>query len=292
MGKIYMIEEFVSHGYPDILNLEGKRISRRESYGVDVVHRVFRASTSRVTTWSSGGTLTAAALNGEFNAMLNGGINSISNANIASDAAIATSKINVTFPSGTIVGSSDTQTLTNKTLTSPVINVGSDAQGDLYYRNSSGVFARLAPGTSGQFLKTNGAAQNPEWAALATTKVVGFSQDVASATFNATATKVCAVSVTLAVTSSVIVMASMDAYYSTANYEYRLFIKRDGTTKTTGPYNTTQPTNVNRRAGVSTSFVESGLAAGTYEYQLFAQNTTDNNGISTGDVVISVLAIG
>ncbi|MEK9207253.1 MAG: hypothetical protein AAB922_02145 [Patescibacteria group bacterium] len=122
------------------------------------------ASTARVTTWSSGDTLTAAALNGEFNAMLNGGINSISNANIASDAAIATSKINVTFPSGTIVGSSDTQTLTNKTLTSPVINVGSDAQGDLYYRNSSGVFARLAAGTSGYFLKTNGASANPEWA--------------------------------------------------------------------------------------------------------------------------------
>lgn len=80
------------------------------------------ATTSRVTTWSSGDVLTASALNGEFNNLLTGGINSIANANIASDAAIATSKINTTFPSGTIVGTSDSQTLTNKTLTSPTIN--------------------------------------------------------------------------------------------------------------------------------------------------------------------------
>jgi hypothetical protein len=57
------------------------------------------------------------------------------------------------------------QTLTNKTLTSPVINVGSDAQGDIYYRNASGAFARLAPGTSGHVLTTQGAAADPIWAA-------------------------------------------------------------------------------------------------------------------------------
>jgi hypothetical protein len=45
---------------------------------------------------------------------------------------------------------------------SPVF--GSDAQGDVYYRNSSGKLARLGPGTSGQFLKTLGAAANPAWA--------------------------------------------------------------------------------------------------------------------------------
>jgi hypothetical protein len=56
-----------------------------------------------------------------------------------------------------------TATLTNKTLTSPIINVGSDAQGDIYYRNSSGALARLAPGTSGQLLKTNGAGADPSW---------------------------------------------------------------------------------------------------------------------------------
>lgn len=49
-----------------------------------------------------------------------------------------------------------TQTLTDKTLTSPVINVGSDAEGDLYYRNSSGDFTRLPIGTDGQVLSTDG----------------------------------------------------------------------------------------------------------------------------------------
>ena len=40
---------------------------------------------------------------------------------------------------------------------------GSVAQGDVLYYNGT-VWARLAAGTSGQFLKTNGAAANPAWA--------------------------------------------------------------------------------------------------------------------------------
>ena len=49
----------------------------------------------------------------------------------------------------TLTGS---QTLTNKTLTSPVINVGSDAGGDIYYRAANGTFARLQKGVEGQVL--------------------------------------------------------------------------------------------------------------------------------------------
>lgn len=51
------------------------------------------ASTSRVKTWISGDTLTAADLNAEFDNLLTGGINNIANANIASGAAIAESKV-------------------------------------------------------------------------------------------------------------------------------------------------------------------------------------------------------
>lgn len=63
-----------------------------------------------------------------------------------------------------------TETLTNKTLTSPVITspvltMGSDAQGDVLYHNGT-QYVRLGPGTSGQFLKTQGAAANPTWAAV------------------------------------------------------------------------------------------------------------------------------
>lgn len=77
---------------------------------------------SRLTTWSDNQVLTASAQNGEFNNILNDYNGGITNANIASGAAIATSKINATFPSGTIIGDTDTQTLSNKTLTKPIIN--------------------------------------------------------------------------------------------------------------------------------------------------------------------------
>ena len=66
--------------------------------------------------------------------------------------------------SSTLVSLVSTDTLTNKTLTSPVINVTSDADGDIYYR-ASGAFARLAKGTAGQALKMNSGATAPEWAA-------------------------------------------------------------------------------------------------------------------------------
>lgn len=65
------------------------------------------------------------------------------------------------------VGKTATQTLTNKTLTSPVINVGSDATGDIYYRNSGGLFTRLAAGTNGFILKL--ASGLPSWVAETTT---------------------------------------------------------------------------------------------------------------------------
>jgi len=38
-------------------------------------------------------------------------------------------------------------------------------QGDLLYAGASGVWAKLAVGTSGFFLKSNGAGQNPSWSA-------------------------------------------------------------------------------------------------------------------------------
>ncbi len=59
------------------------------------------------------------------------------------------------------VGKTATQTLTNKTLTSPVVNVGSDATGDMYYRNA-GVLTRIPIGTDNQIMKINGTTPNWE----------------------------------------------------------------------------------------------------------------------------------
>ncbi len=65
--------------------------------------------------------------------------------------------------SSTLVSLVSADTLTNKTLTSPVVNVGSDADGDVYYR-ASGAFTRLPKGTAGQVLTINSGATAPEWA--------------------------------------------------------------------------------------------------------------------------------
>jgi parallel beta-helix repeat protein len=72
--------------------------------------------------------------------------------------------LTITLPSAntTLVGTTTTDTLTNKTLTSPTINVGSDAAGDIYYRNGSNAFARLAKGSNDQVLTL--ASGIPSWA--------------------------------------------------------------------------------------------------------------------------------
>lgn len=73
----------------------------------------------------------------------------------------------------TYVGRATTDTLTNKTISGSSntitniggtsIRMGSDAQGDVLYFNGTN-YVRLAAGTSGHFLKTNGAGANPAWA--------------------------------------------------------------------------------------------------------------------------------
>lgn len=57
-----------------------------------------------------------------------------------------------------------TETLTNKTLTSPTVNLGTNATGDMYYRDGSGVFQRLAIGSTSQILNVD-ASGIPAWIA-------------------------------------------------------------------------------------------------------------------------------
>ncbi|NBT50182.1 MAG: hypothetical protein EBY40_04210 [Marivivens sp.] len=68
-----------------------------------------------------------------------------------------------TLDTSTLATLTGTQTLTNKTLTSPVVNVTSDATGDIYYRSAGGAFTRLPVGTDGQVLTL--ASGLPSWAA-------------------------------------------------------------------------------------------------------------------------------
>jgi hypothetical protein len=78
-----------------------------------------------------------------------------------------------------------TQTMTNKTMTSPVINVGSDARSDIYFRNTSGAFTRLAAGTANYPLVTNGASADPAYEQLAAAGIA--SNAVTTAKINADA---------------------------------------------------------------------------------------------------------
>lgn len=107
---------------------------------------------SRVTTWADNQVLTASALNGEFNNIINDYNGGITNANISSSAAIATSKINATFPSGAIVGTTDSQTLTNKTLTTPTLN-------NPTVNGSTGAIATYTPAGAGTATLDLSAAQ-------------------------------------------------------------------------------------------------------------------------------------
>jgi len=120
---------------------------------------------TRTTVWSDGNTLTASALNGEFNNLLNSP--DIENADIASDAAIALTKL-----------------------------AGSD-EGAIIYDNGSSLSA-LAPGTSGEFLQTQGAGMAPAWASLAPN--VGSALDTTSPTLTGTPTQIGGLSVTLTTT--------------------------------------------------------------------------------------------
>ena len=79
------------------------------------------------------------------------------------------------------------------TLTTPVINVGSDATGDLYYRSAGGLFTRLGIGASGQYLyaSTSGLVEwdnshlltNPQTASSTFTATTSFSGVIISNKF-------------------------------------------------------------------------------------------------------------
>ena len=70
--------------------------------------------------------------------------------------------------SGSVATIDGTQTLTNKTITSSTdviggvtMTLGSDANYDMYYRNSSGMLTRLGNGSAGQMIQANSGA--PTW---------------------------------------------------------------------------------------------------------------------------------
>lgn len=89
-------------------------------------------------------------------------------------SAALSGNFTLTLPAdtGNLVADISVATLTNKTLTSSTnvlggvtMTLGSDADGDIYYR-SSNVLTRLAKGTALQQLRINAGATAPEWATI------------------------------------------------------------------------------------------------------------------------------
>jgi len=85
--------------------------------------------------------------------MTNAGVVTIANNSIDSDHYVD--------------GSIDNAHLADNAVDGTHIALGSDAQGDVMYYNGTD-YVRLAPGTSGQFLKTLGASANPAWGTVVT----------------------------------------------------------------------------------------------------------------------------
>lgn len=88
---------------------------------------------------------------------------SFTNGDIIGNVSNATTTPTLSFtPITTLTNLTSVGTLTTGTIGStmviaaPTITQGSDATGDLYYRNSSGKFTRLALGTVGKVLQSNG----------------------------------------------------------------------------------------------------------------------------------------
>ena len=129
-----------------------------------------------VTTSPGGGTVAGSNTqiqfnnSGEFGASSNltwtTGTNTLAATNIAGTLSTA-SQTNITG-----IGTITTGTLsTGAVLAGVTMTLGSDADGDTYYR-ASNVLTRLAKGTAAQVLTMNGGATAPEWAAAAGGDVV------------------------------------------------------------------------------------------------------------------------
>lgn len=92
------------------------------------------------------------------------GFGTVATAGLADDAVTYAKIQNVSATSRVLgrktAGAGDTEECT---LSEVLDFIGSAAQGDVLYRGAAS-WARLAAGTSGQFLKTNGSGANPEWA--------------------------------------------------------------------------------------------------------------------------------
>lgn len=115
--------------------------------------------------FSAGAVIIASQHNSNFSVISSDYNGNIDNNNIAPAAAISYSKLSMTNSIVNADINSSASIATSK------INFGTANQGDLFVDKGSGI-VRLTPGTSGQYLKTQGAGANPVWADLVSGKQI------------------------------------------------------------------------------------------------------------------------
>lgn len=122
-------------------------------------------------TFSAGAVIIASQHNSNFSTIATDYNGNIDNNNISASAAISYSKLNLSNSilnadinsSAAIVDTKLSTISTAGKVNISALTVASQAQGDVIYASGATTWARLGPGTSGQFLKTQGASANPVW---------------------------------------------------------------------------------------------------------------------------------
>lgn len=163
---------------------------------------------------------------------------------------------------GTLQQSLTGGTINTTVLGTPTLTLGSDATGDLFYRSAGGTITRLAPGTAGQALKTQGAGSAPIWSSAggSVLQVVGTTSDPTnSGTTYSTLQEMVGTLVTQ--TGRVFVSLNSNVYGNGAG-AYYLAIKKDSDTEVGQVFNQLTGTTSNTGIMINAQYLFTGLTIG------------------------------
>lgn len=199
--------------------------------------------------------------------------------NIATDA-VGTDQIQsgVTITNPTIVGA---------TYNNPIINVGSDATGDIYYRNSSGIFTRRGIGSTNQVLTVS--AGLPTWSS-----VIGSVTDEDTTGTSATSSSTYAnitgadVAVTTTVVTNILLIGTVQAYANIDLAPYTITLY-DGASVIGGSARIYLRSSNPRTTVTVHTIVAAKAAGGPYTYTL--QHKSEDNTTTCTAETFSLLAI-